>query len=508
MRTPCLQTVIHWLAIASVLCFALQVFSDNKADVDLWGNIGFVRARPGRSGFHTTNTYSYTEPDRPWVNHEWLAQYIMHGTWHLAGNVGLLLLKVLLGLTVLALMHASLRRECRSGILRWLILVLIISTMSYGFSTRPHHFTYLFLALFFTILKRFATRSWAHLVVLPLLGLLWANLHGAFFIGAIVLVFHALVVSWRCWRRTVAVPAALIVWGGVVLFGAASIVNPYGVRLWGFIFESGAAMRPYLSEWAPFSPLEHGKEHPDFVALALVACCAFPFSKARKEVLWTALLYVSLLSAILLRRNIPLFAITAAFALGPHIASMAGEHVERITQRLPRRLLVLALALLIPASLYKAATFNKKDPFTIEIPAARYPLRTVEFIKTHGLTGNMLVFFDWAEYCIWHLYPDCRVFLDGRFLSAYSTRVVRDYLAALYGQAGGERALDDYDTDMVLVHYGNPIAGQMARRHDWKLIHADGPAMLFVRRSDYPEALSALRQGQLPNVNTPAAVFP
>ena len=42
-----LQSIVQWLAVAAVVCFALQVFSDNKADVDLWGNVGFVQAFPG-----------------------------------------------------------------------------------------------------------------------------------------------------------------------------------------------------------------------------------------------------------------------------------------------------------------------------------------------------------------------------------------------------------------------------------------------------------------------------
>ncbi len=130
MRAPRLQSVVHGLAIAAVVCFALQVFSDNKADVDLWGNLGFVRALPGCDDFHVTNTYSYTEPDRPWVNHEWLAQYLFHQTWLLLGNTGLLILKTVLGLIVLALMHATLRHECRSAALRMLLMLLIISSVS------------------------------------------------------------------------------------------------------------------------------------------------------------------------------------------------------------------------------------------------------------------------------------------------------------------------------------------------------------------------------------------
>jgi hypothetical protein len=509
MRVLPLNRLLPWLAVAAVVCFALQVFSDNKADVDLWGNVGFVRALPGSDAFHTTNTYSYTTPDAPWVNHEWLAEYILHWTWRGLGNGGLLLLKVILGLAVLALMYPTLRTECRSGGLRFLLLLLMISTMSYGFSTRPHHFTYLLLAVFLALLKRFSGRAWLHLLLFPLLAVLWANLHGAFFIGAFVLLVHAVTETMKTPRA--GQPSRRRPWvllGGVFLFVAASFINPFGLRLWGFIFESGASARPYLSEWEPFSPIRHGMTHLDFVFLALLACCALPFSKTEKDITWTALLYLSLVAAIVLRRNIPLFAIVAGFTVGRHVESMAGAVIDRMMQRLPAWLWVVLLLLFLPLSLYNAATFNKSDPCTIEVSARDYPLRTVAFMKAHGLKGNVFVFFDWAEYCIWHLYPDCRVFMDGRFLSAYGAPVIDAYLAGLYGQAGWERCLTEYPTDMALLHYGNPLARHLVARSDWQLAHADGPAVLFLKRSVHAATLEAIKRGEMPNVAMPQAVFP
>ncbi len=148
------------LPAAAVLAFALQLFSDNKADVDLWGNVGFVTAMPWQEGFHRENTFSFTEPGHPWVNHEWLAEYILHHTHRLAGNPGLLLLKIALGLATLALMQAALARHGTSPPVRLFLLLLLISTMGYGFSTRPHLFTYLLLAVFLTLLERPAPSSW------------------------------------------------------------------------------------------------------------------------------------------------------------------------------------------------------------------------------------------------------------------------------------------------------------------------------------------------------------
>lgn len=511
MRAMRLQALLTWLAAAAVVCFALQVFSDNKADVDLWGNIGFVKALPGSAHFHTTNTYSYTSPDAAWINHEWLAEYVMHWTWRFLGNTGLLLLKVALGLTVLALMYRTLRCECASGALRLLLMLLIISTMSYGFSTRPHHFTYLMQAVWLALLKRYGGRAWLHLLALPALTVLWANLHGAFFIGVIVVLVYALT-EWVKHRRD-REPSRrrlLVMLGGVGLCVAASCINPYGLRLWAFVFESGASARPYLSEWEPFSPIRHGATHLDFVFLALTVGCAYPFSKTRKDVTWTALLYLSLVAAIVLRRNIPLFAIVAGFAAGPHIQGMGGPMLDRLAARVPRGVWALLLGLFIPFSLYSAATFNKRAPLEIEVAEADYPLRAVAFMKAQQLRGNVFVFFDWAEYCIWHLYPDCRVFMDGRFLSAYGKPVVTDYLAGLYGGPDWERVLTAYPTDMALVHYGNPIARHLAARPDWQLVYGDGPAVLFVKRPVHQALIERLGRNptDAAGVPLPRPIFP
>ena len=53
-------------------------------------------------------------------------------------------------------------------------------------------------------------------------------------------------------------------------------------------------------------------------------------------------------------------------------------------------------------------------------------------LREHRIQGNMLAFFDWAEYSIWHLYPNIRQFLDGRLVSAYSRQTIDDYLDFVY----------------------------------------------------------------------------
>ena len=501
------EKVIPILATVAVVVFSLQVFSHNKADVDLWGNVGFVTQLPGHPGFHTTNTYSYTQPDRPWINHEWLSEYILHIVHTAFGNAGLLALKTLIGLFLVFMMNRVMEEAHVGGKIRFFYLLLIISTMGYGFSTRPHLFTYVVLALFLYLLKGVEDchSGFRRCVLwpLPLLGLLWTNLHGAFFIGIVVTAVFAFTM-WRpghCGRCALTlrlmVPVLLIV----------SLVNPYGWRTWAFIFESAGQLRPYLSEWAPFHPVRDFYDHVDFMVLTAISLVCVMASARHHPLPWVVLFVLSLIAALAMRRNIPLFALVCAFTAAPHVGTVAGRGFRRLEARMPPALSALALMAFIILSATYGVQFNRQKPYEIEVPRDRFPVDTVALMKAHGLSGNALVFFDWAEYCIWHLYPDCRVFMDGRFRSAYGPQVVEDYLNFLYMGPEWSRALTVYPTDIVLVHTGNPVYKKMTRRRGWTLAHETGIAALFVKTDTHQAYLDALRA--TPSLSTPAIpVFP
>jgi len=282
--------VIGFLAALAAFAFCLHTFSHNKADVDLWGNVGFVKSLPCAEGFARTNTFSYTEPDSEWINHEWLAEYIFNRAFVKAGNTGLLIVKIFLGMGVVILLYSDMRRSCTSMATSYLYLLLIVSTMGYGFSTRPHHFTYLLYAGMLWWFKKDGKNALFLLLVLPAIMIIWANLHGAFFIGLLVLLVMLIgagieACAYRDRSRLTQLLKLLLATGASF---AASLVNPYGVRLWQFVAQSAGKFRPYLSEWAPFSFRDHSAEHPDFIMLTAISIvCVLVTKKRRKTCCWT-----------------------------------------------------------------------------------------------------------------------------------------------------------------------------------------------------------------------------
>ncbi len=131
------------------------------------------------------------------------------------------------------------------------------------------------------------------LVALPVIGLLWANLHGSAILALPACVVIALValpigVRWGTWPRRAAAPIATAGFAGV----AATIVNPYGPWLLVYPFDRAvaSAFSPAIVEWGS----------PAFGAVELL-----PF-----RVLLAALLLVAIW--IPARSRDPLFVLTAA----------------------------------------------------------------------------------------------------------------------------------------------------------------------------------------------------
>jgi len=493
------------LAATALLAFGIMLFSHNKADVDLWGNLGFVRYLPCSDSYHKVNTYSFTEPDSIWTNHEWLAEYLLNRAFVLGGNPLLLLLKTLIGFTLVAMLNASMKRTCSSTSFRFLFLLLVMSTIGYGFSTRPHLFTYLMVVLLLLGLQ-FNPRI-LMLLALPA-GIIWTNLHGAFFIGIIIVTAYlaGICLSGPQEEGRPASRKASLLAGTLLLLISASFINPYGASIWSFIFESAGKTRSYLSEWAPFNPVRDFYDHVDFIMLLIV--CAFAFiKKPRPSIPWTIPGVLSLAAALLMRRNIPLFALVSAFAFAPAVDRNIGPALDSAIRQIPAFLKAAVLIALLSASLTVTLYRQRHNPLQIEVDQNLFPTGTMQFMKDNSLHGNLLVFFDWAEYCIWELHPETKVFLDGRYRSAYSSETIDVFFDFIYSQPGGGRALTDYPTSMVLVHLDNPAFIDMQAMSDWTLVCRDNISGLFLKDKSYPEVTAELRDCPVTIDNASPAVF-
>src|SRR5690349_6396278 len=134
-----------------------------------------------------TDMFSFTMPGQPFFAWEWLwdagASWI-HQRWGLAGVV---LVSMFVICLTFCLLFRIVNRRCGNPLLAIALTVLAAAGSTIHWLARPHLFTMLFTVVFLAILERVREGRTKLLWWLPLLTILWANIHAGFLAGIIIL---------------------------------------------------------------------------------------------------------------------------------------------------------------------------------------------------------------------------------------------------------------------------------------------------------------------------------
>jgi hypothetical protein len=125
-----------------------------------------------------------------------------------------------------------------------------------------------------------------------------------------------------------------------------------------------------------------------------------------------------------------------------------------------------------------------KAKFNILVRPDIFPVSAVNFIKENKIQGNVLLHFEWGEYAIWKLYPDCKVSVDGRFRTVYPQEVLEDHLAGLYDESRFMEVLNKYPTDILLLRRNYISQSLISRSKQWIYIYSDPMSILFIKDDD------------------------
>jgi hypothetical protein len=109
-----------------------------------------------------------------------------------------------------------------------------------------------------------------------------------------------------------------------------------------------------------------------------------------------------------------------------------------------------------------------------------YPVGAVRFAVDHQIQGNLAVPFNWGEYVLWRLYPNCRVSRDGRYETVYPDSTVEMVDRFFAASGHWSTLIDAYPTHYVLAPRDAPVNEKLANR-GWTLRFSDQAAMLWQR---------------------------
>ena len=415
MKSEDLPGLLLAVVVLIVLAFAV---SRTAADPDLWGHVRFGEDILAARSIPRQDPYSFTS-DRPWINHEWLAEVLMAGAYGIAGGAGLIALKLILAICTFVVVWRALRN---AGAFRplavGLLLVAAVGVYPQLIAVRPQLFSVLLFAILLALMNGVARGRQRLLLSAPVLFAFWANLHGGWIVGLGVLGLWSV-----C-----AVLAGRMKWpwaaGGVLLALVGTLATPYGLELWRFLSGTVGLGRAEIEDW---QPLFYSPAH--LIAWGLAASLVVEAWRRHGTAVMPQLLPALALGLLALRvvRLEGFFALAAVILLAPCFAALGPERLP--LSRRPTRGDIAAVAALCLAGFVGTGlavreslgcvTLTNPSLTTIWAPEAE----AVTFLQQNALQGRLLSYFDYGELAIWHLAPALRVSYDGRRETVYSEAV-------------------------------------------------------------------------------------
>src|SRR6266403_4653654 len=95
-----------------------------------------------------------------------------------------------------------------------------------------------------------------------------------------------------------------------------------------------------------------------------------------------------------------------------------------------------------------------------------YPTPAIEFLRSHKLPSRLFVYYDWGGYAIWKLYPEYRVFVDGR-ADLYGDDLLRRFKTAVQVRTGWQDVLDRWKVEAVLIPPSCALAQALHLDPNW-----------------------------------------
>jgi hypothetical protein len=353
-------------------------------------------------------TYSFTAAGRFWPNHEWLWQALSYGLYR-AG--GMALLTAGAAAIVTSAFALAYRMTVGAAATRFGLMVLGVPICACVWALRPQIVSLALLALLVTLLVRERYR-W-----LPVLFVLWANVHGAVALGVAVLAATAALAVVTAVRSRAPLDRrrAVTLAAHVPVAALLTAATPMGTRLWSFIGESiGRSQKTVISEWMPAYP--NGPVEIAFWVLTL-AFVVLLWRRWRTLRSWedrasvvAALVVLPL--AIRAVRNIPPFLLLAVPAasrlLGPEFRFGKKPDASAVSVEHPR----LNLAILAGLTLFGAGTVAVA--WAIPLPMLGWrPLSPGVIAAVRACPGPLYNRYNEGGYVIWFA-PQTRVFIDSR----------------------------------------------------------------------------------------------
>lgn len=485
-------------------------------DCDFWWHISTGRYIVETHSIPASDPFSFTSempenknlfPQREnfILKQYWLAQVLFYLIYDLSGPKGMILLRALMLSGMLLLVLYRLRKWDVSFYVSFISVFLLFMLAARHIGERPVLFTILFTPLTFIILEGFKNRQKKLIFFLPPLMLLWANLHGGFIIGIlIILVFMAgeglkIILKQVRYARN----EMVLFYTATILALFLSYINPSGWDAFSIALSPEYKfMEEGIQEYASLFYVYKERVYPINYGI-VVFLCLFPViliaRNKKMDITHILLLSGFFIMALRTGRYDIYYAIMASMILGRETDLLLKDlFKKRLPEKIRTKMIfafgvltfLSAILFVVGSTKIEALKFGLATGFSV-------PKAAVDFIEENKIEGRILNEAGLGGYITWRLYPWKKTFIDTRWLN-YTTKsemswflLSRESLKSHKIAKGKmplwERLLEHYDINIIFTGlfdvYGQlvPAVLTLTEGEKWVPVYVDTISIVFVK---------------------------
>ena len=436
-----------------------------------------------------TDPFTAMAHGRPWLNQQWLAQIVLTTAFRLGGWFGLVALRALLT----ALMFTFVFLACRAAgavakRAAWLTLASGFVLAS-GFMLRPQLLGMVCFAVTAWLVARRRTHPEGVWIAIPI-TILWANLHGSFFLAPLLLGLAWLEDRWVRGRggRTL-----LLAGLGSLL---ATTLNPYGYRVWSYAADlaTNPVIRRTITEWQP-PTIEVYSGAAFFVSVVVVA--ALLIARVRRPVPWGSLLPLVVFLALALAaiRGVYWWAMIAPIVLAGVLTDRPANTERRDPVGPLNTVIVGLLASAIIGAMIRWVPYTgpaMPDRGMLSYAPVGITRELHHILRPGELMFNAQQWGSWLEF----EFPRNPVVVDS-LIEVIPENVWWEYYAASGGVEGWQATLDSWHVDVAVLarDQQSGLIPKMEGDPGWQLVYEDAEGLIF-RRVSTPVGVAGPTDGE------------
>jgi hypothetical protein len=518
--------------------FIFGYFSVQIWDPDFWWHLKTGQYIYQTGSLPKTDPFAYTSlPPDPTnealkkqeftLTQYWLAELIFYWVYHSFGFQGIIFLRASIFTILILLLYLSIRREGLGFYSAIGLLIPATLILHHYTGERPQLLSFLFSFLLVYLLDGFRkNKTVRYLFPIPLIMLFWANLHGGFVLGIIIVLGYLFtdIIKHVVKRFGQLLPPKLL--RGLTIACILSIifsyVNPNGYTVLSILMSPEKTLQSAdIVEWrSPLYFLFYGNISSDLIIYCVLCSMSLLLLLAnikRIDLTDIAILVGFAGMSLSAARFVPFFTpvgtlMVARYGLRIFEKLFGAEVFSNTKNIIIKRLSFLkfvSFQALISVTLSIILIFMliKGNLFESGVRRDMYPEMAVKFLKDNRLPGNMFNPYVWGGYLIWALYPEYKVFIDGRGLveAVYlqSKQISEASTVDLIGLPEWKALLKAYKVNFIITFSVNnftgtliPLIQALYGDPEWHLIYMDNYSLIFIR--DRSENMEIIRRFDLP----------